>query len=180
MWQQRGVRVVRQHSERGDSGSTLHVTRCRTKMHAQACIICAKMSAAADEIIAPRVSRTAEEFEQEIDEYTSSDRFAVDVAEAIAISETEVSPSVSSIEAIWSEVASEDAPVLSEFDECQAGFVSAEKAIDAANKYAGLRLTWSRKPAQSQTDRSVANRIPGDGQKYQRLEIGRASCRERV
>ena len=138
-------------------------------MHAQACIICAKMSAASDEIIESRVSRTAEDFEREIDEYTSSDIFAVDVAEAIATSQNEVSPSVSSIEALWSELATEDEPILSEFDEGQAGFVSAEKAIDAANQYAGLRLTWSRKPPQSQMDMSVANRILGDGQKYQRL-----------
>ncbi len=127
------------------------------------------MSAASDEIIESRVSRTAEDFEREIDEYTSSDIFAVDVAEAIATSQNEVSPSVSSIEALWSELATEDEPILSEFDEGQAGFVSAEKAIDAANQYAGLRLTWSRKPPQSQMDMSVANRILGDGQKYQRL-----------
>ncbi len=92
-----------------------------------------------EEIIDARVSQTAAEFEQEIIDYTSSNIFAADVEAAIATAETEPLPSDTSIEALWTELNAEieDSPVCSEFDqECQAGFVSSTKAIDAANRYA--------------------------------------------
>jgi hypothetical protein len=116
------------------------------------------------------IPRTAEDFEREIDEYTASDAFAVDVAQAIATAEATPSPSDSYCDDLWRELYSEVLDNKTEFDEqCQAGFTTATQATDAANKYAGLRLTWSRKPPQSQMDMKVANRIPGGGQSYQRL-----------
>ncbi len=116
------------------------------------------------------IPRTAEDFEREINEYTASDAFAFDVAQAIPTAEATPSPLDSFGDNLWRILHSKLLDNKTEFDEqCQAGFSTATQATDAANQFAGLRLTWSRKPPQSQMDMKVAYRIPGDGQKYQRL-----------
>ena len=128
----------------------------------------------------PVLPTSAADFEKEIAEYVESAEFRSDVIEAIAESDTTPNSMFQAltVEAIWDDVS---ATITSdsgneEFDaECETGFTTAGQAIDATNKWAGLRLQWSRKPPQSHADLNVANRIPGDGQRYQRL-VGWCPC----
>ena len=110
------------------------------------------------------------DFEKEIAEYVASAEFEIDTVQAIAETEESTKSLLQALcaQAIWDDVCDESSN--NEFDvECQTGFSTAAQVIDATNTWAGLRFQWSRKPPQSQADLSVPNRIPGEGQRYQRL-----------